>query len=78
MTTRSLAIASSSSGITRERTHAANAMARLAAVPRNKRIRRAGHGTQRAISIYWRRARRHLRNAARAEVLLAALEEGAS
>lgn len=70
--TKALAIAELTLRITRERIHTANALARLAQTPQSARIRR-GHGCERATSVYWRRARRHLRNVRTAELQLVAL-----
>lgn len=72
--TKALATTELTLRILREREHARRALARLASAQPSDRMRREGHGTERSTSRYWRRARRHLRNIARAEALLAALE----
>lgn len=74
MNTRDLARAELQLRILREREHARRALARLAIAAPSDRIRRIGHGTQRATAMYWRRARRHLRNAERAAYLLEGLQ----
>ena len=51
----------------RHRAHARNVLAALGRATRGDRIRRVGHGTERTTAREWRRVKRHLRLARRAE-----------
>jgi len=69
--TRALAIAELTLRIERETEHARRAMAALGRCGHRERAPRSG-GSGRASSYHWRRARRHMRAAARARAQLAA------
>lgn len=70
--TRTLAAAELSLRAARETEHARRAMRRLSLAKHDDRIKRGGR-TERATAVYWRRAKRHMRNAGRARALLALL-----
>jgi hypothetical protein len=72
MNTKFLAAAELSLRIERETEHARLAMAALGRVGHHERAPRSG-GSGRASSYHWRRAKRHMRAAAKARAQLAAL-----